>query len=160
LTAVLFALLYSKFGFGLEMLVYSVLTSILIIEAFMDLETMLIADDLLIFGIIVGLAYSLYNGSFAQSLLGATSAFLFMFLLGEAFKRALNKEALGDGDIKMVIMMGVFLGIDKTFIAIFLGSIVGAMLSILLVLLRKLKKEAYIPFAPFLALGAFISIML
>jgi leader peptidase (prepilin peptidase)/N-methyltransferase len=82
-----------------------------------------------------------------------------MYLLGAAAKSVFKKEALGEGDIKLLVMFGANIGIERTLIAIFGGSIIGAIVGIILIFLKKMKEDDYIPFAPFLALGAIVSIL-
>jgi leader peptidase (prepilin peptidase)/N-methyltransferase len=160
MTALLFLAIYIKTGISIRSAVSLVFAILLLLISFIDLETMTIPDFLMLIGIAVGSAYSIYNRSFIDSLIGACSGFLFMFVLSEGAKYFLKKEALGDGDIKLVVMFGAFLGMERTFISIFAGSIFGAVLGISLILLGRLKKEDYIPFAPFLASGAVVSILL
>ena len=126
----------------------------------MDIETMMIPDFLMLLGIAVGLAFSIYNGSLAESLAGMCFGFLFMYMLSEGGKYFLKKEALGDGDIKLMIMLGAFLGIEKAILSLVAGSILGVIVSLLAVWLGRIKMEDHIPFAPFLAMGAVVSIFI
>jgi leader peptidase (prepilin peptidase)/N-methyltransferase len=59
-----------------------------------------------------------------------------------------------------MVMLGANLGIERTLLSVLGASIMGAAVGILLILFEKLKKEDYIPFAPFLALGAVVSILI
>ncbi|MFH1710432.1 MAG: prepilin peptidase [bacterium] len=160
LTALLFLVFYIKAGISFQLIAFLIFTTLLILISFIDIEHMIIPDFLVLTGIGVALAYSVYGGNLTESLIGICFSFLFMFILGAAARLALKKEALGDGDIKLLVMFGAFMGIENTLISVFIASVLGATAGILLILLKRLKREDYIPFAPFLALGAVVSILI
>ena len=160
LTALLFLVFCIKAGFSIHYLSLIALSVLLILISFIDVEHFVIPDFLVLIGIAVGVAYSIYSGSLMDSLIGICFGFLFMFLLGTAAKYALKKEALGDGDIKLMVMLGANLGIEKAALAVLGASVLGAAVGMLLIVLNYRKMEDYIPFAPFLALGAVVSILI
>ena len=137
-----------------------ILISLLIVISFIDLEHLVIHDLLVLMGIAAGLAYSMLRGHITDSLLGICFGFLFMISLEVVARIVLKKEALGDGDVKLVIMLGAFLGFEKMMFSIALSSILGSVIAITLILFKRLKREDYIPFAPFLALGAVVAAVL
>jgi leader peptidase (prepilin peptidase)/N-methyltransferase len=160
LTSLLFLAFYIKAGFSVQYAALVIFSVLLILISFIDIEHMMIPDFLMLIGIAMGIAYSLYKGSLAESLAGICFGFLFMFILGLSAKLVMKKEALGDGDIKFMVMLGANLGTERTLLSVLGASIMGAAVGILLILFEKLKKEDYIPFAPFLALGAVVSILI
>lgn len=159
LTAALFLILFLKFGVSVQYLALLVFSALLIAISVIDIEKLVIPDILVLIGIGTGAAYSFYSGTLVESLQGICFGFVFMYLLGAAAKVAFKKEALGEGDIKLLVMFGANIGIMKTLIAIFGASIMGAAAGIILIFLKKMKEDDYIPFAPFLALGAIVSIL-
>ena len=70
---------------------------------------------------------------------------------------ALVPGVLGGGDIKMMFVLGTFLGAKGVLYALFLAFVIASIVSILLLLFRIKKRKDYIPFGPFLALGSFIA---
>lgn len=160
LTAALFLMFYVKSGLSVQFAVYLMFSALLITISFIDIEHFMIPDFLMLTGIAVGLAYSIYAGRFAGSLAAVCFAFLFMFVLGKGAGYILKKEALGDGDIKLLVMFGAFMGLERTFLSLAVGSVLGAAAGLLAVGLGRLKMEDRIPFAPFLALGAIVSILI
>jgi leader peptidase (prepilin peptidase)/N-methyltransferase len=160
LTALLFVLFYIKCGISVQFAAFLILSILLILISFIDIEHLMIPDFLMLTGIAGGLAYSIYNRSLTDSLIGMCFGFLFMFIMAEGGKYFLKKEALGDGDVKLMVMLGAFLGIERTILLLVVGSIAGVAVSLLAVRLGRLKMEDYIPFAPFLALGAVVSIFI
>jgi leader peptidase (prepilin peptidase)/N-methyltransferase len=133
--------------------------------AAIDWEWQIIPDILSLGLLVVGLVASPFNpflGSeplhrFLQSTIGALTGFLFMEALALVGKRFFKKEALGGGDIKLVAALGAFLGWEGVFFTLFLGSLSGTLVAVVLLLLKRLSWGSYIPFGPFLALGGWIA---
>ncbi len=69
----------------------------------------------------------------------------------------IKEEWMGGGDVKLGAFMGLFLG-GYVLIALFLGSLIAATAGIVLILLGKLKRKDSLPFGPFLALGAVVTL--
>ncbi len=126
----------------------------LIIAAFSDLETQVVPDQPTYIIIALGLLYNFLNRNAVSSLWGLFWGFAILYLIAFFGKIFYKKDVLGGGDIKLASAFGAFLGIEKLFIAIFSGYFLGALISILLLALKKKKMQDYIPFAPALALGA------
>ena len=78
--------------------------------------------------------------------------------LSEENKIAFRKDAMGGGDVKLMAMVGSFLGTKLVLLSIFLGSLFGAMVGGMLILFRLKTRKDYIPFGPYLALGAVIAL--
>jgi leader peptidase (prepilin peptidase)/N-methyltransferase len=160
LTSVTFLLLFIKFGPSFGSVLLAVFFSLLIVTSFIDIEHMLIYDLLVIMGIATGLIYSAYAGDLTGSILGICFAFIFFMGLGYGAKFFFKKESLGEGDVQLAIMLASLTGIEKILIAFVIASISGAVIGIALILMGILKRDDYIPFAPFLALGTLVSILL
>ena len=160
ITAALFTALYVKYGFSVNFAANVIFAVLLILISFIDMEHLMIPDFLMLTGIGVGLAYSLYKGGLIASVQGICFAFIFMFTLGAAAKFAFKKEALGEGDIKLLVMFGAFMGIEKAVLSVAIGSVAGAVISLMAIMLNRLKMDDYIPYAPFLALGAVVAILI
>ena len=88
------------------------------------------------------------------SLLGG-GIFLLITLLGGLFY---GKEAMGLGDVKLMGALGLYFGISNIIIIALLSFLIGAILSIILLITRIKKTDEYIPFGPFIVLGTFICI--
>jgi len=69
-----------------------------------------------------------------------------------------KKEAMGGGDLKLLAMIGAFLGWKSVFITLFFASLLGTLISVVLILLHKKTMDDYVPFGPYLALGALIAL--
>jgi leader peptidase (prepilin peptidase)/N-methyltransferase len=89
-----------------------------------------------------------------SGLLAGGGAIWIIGLLGKAI---FQKEAMGGGDVKLMAMVGSFMGIKLALFTIFLGSIFGAAVGGILILFRLKTRKDYIPFGPYLSLGAVLS---
>jgi leader peptidase (prepilin peptidase)/N-methyltransferase len=160
LTSALFIMLFMRYGFSLDLLFLIPIFALLIVISFIDIEHMIIHDSLVIGGICLGLLHAAITNGLYVALAGMCFGFVFLFSLSFWAKFVLKKDSLGDGDIKLIIMLGSFLGLKRIFICIFAGSIVGAVVGVTLILLKAIGRNDQIPFAPFLSLGALIAVML
>lgn len=149
-------MLYLRFGFNLIFFKYALLLSILIVIAFIDYHHRIIPDKILIFGTIAGiLLSSLYN--FPRNFLNGTMGLIIgggIFLI----IALVTKGAMGGGDIKLMAMIGLCLGWRHIILITLLSFIIGALISLILIIFHIKSKKDYIPFAPFISLAAVISI--
>ena len=137
----------------------SLLTAIYFISAmivifFTDLEHFMIPDVISIPGIFIGLGLAFINGSIISALWGVLiggGLIWGVLLLGQLFYK---KEVMGFGDVKLVAMLGAFLGRDNLIVMLYLGFLIGGVLGVLLILTKIRKREDMIPFGPALILGA------
>ena len=156
MTGVLFAVSYIIFGATVEFFIAITFISMLLIIIISDYQTMIIPDELLIFGGIILIVLIGINKGLAglgYSILDGIVAFIIMFLIKKLGDFLFKKESMGGGDIKLMFIFGLVLGLPMTLISIFLASFIGLPIS-LYILYRK--KEHEIPFGPFLAVAAII----
>lgn len=155
----LFSLSYLAYGLNWELLIVLTFVSMLIIIMVSDYNFMIIPDEVLIFfGILLLLEIVLISGfdSLIVSLVNGLIAMVFIFGLKLFGDKLFKKESMGGGDIKLLFIFGLVLGWPLAVLSIFLGSIVG--LPVSLVILYK-KKDHVIPFGPFLSIGALIIVI-
>lgn len=175
-TAILFLALFIHFGFKVNFFVYLILTSFLIVASFIDIEHRIIPDEISIGGMIVGVSIAILRSFFGRemnllplyySLGGLLCGGIVIYLTGiigdTIIFKILKKgsiegetESMGGGDIKLLAMIGAFLGFKKTLLTFFIAPFFGAIIGVYL-LFRK--KSHLIPYGPFLSLAAFISLM-
>lgn len=170
LNAFFYLLVFWRFGPGWSSAVYCILCSALIVMTFIDLDFQIIPDRITLPGIPLGLL----AGSFIlpdpflratalgykASLIGAVSGFSLFYLVAFLSIKILKKEGMGGGDIKLMAMLGGFLGWKAVILTTFLGSLAGSIIGIGLMVFRGREKGSLIPFGPFLALGALLSLFL
>ena len=139
--------------------IYFSFVSSLIVITFIDLKYQIIPDVISLPGIGVGLlaSYFLSAGIF-NSILGILAGGGSLFVIAAGYQLITGREGMGGGDIKMLAMIGAFLGWKGVIITIFSGSFIGAVLGTVLMLAKGKDSKYAIPFGPFLALGAIISL--
>jgi leader peptidase (prepilin peptidase) / N-methyltransferase len=160
LTAILFAVFGYHFGPVPVLLIKSLWVAVLVEVIFCDAEHRLILDRVMFPSMVVAIGLSFFtpNLGVVESFLtglGAGLLFLVLALIGSYFFGA---DALGFGDVKLVAFIGLILGIHQTAIvtALFLGVLFAGVISLVLVLARRLTMKSGIPYGPFLAAGALV----
>ncbi|NWF51720.1 MAG: prepilin peptidase [Nitrospirae bacterium] len=157
-----------KFGIGWHTLIYSLFLSSLIVITFIDLDFQIIPDIITLPGIPLGIlagAFLLPDPflrssilGIKKSFLGAFTGFLLFYLIAISGSAIFKKEAMGGGDIKMMAMVGALSGWKGVFFTTFFGSLAGTIIGIFTMLSKGNPKDTKIPFGPFLALGALITL--
>lgn len=155
LSAVLFAI----FAFGISsfpvLLLRSVFVLVLVQVIFFDLEHRLILDRVMFPAIAVALVVSLFGKPWWAGIatgLGAGLVFLLLALMGSAIFKA---EAMGFGDVKLVVFIGLLLGWPQTLTGIFYGVVLAGLASIGVIILNR-SVRGTIAYGPYLAIGALI----
>jgi leader peptidase (prepilin peptidase)/N-methyltransferase len=156
-TGLLFVGCLVTFGLTLEAAKWALFSCLIVILFFTDLRERILPDTVNFFGLAAGLVFSLFltlrDGtglwlarklfevlppepaiSLLDAILGATLISASLWLLGAVFSRMMGREALGFGDVKMMMMVGAFLGPKKTFLVLLGGTLLGSVLGILIVL--------------------------
>ena len=152
-TGILFAIAYIVFGFSYQLLIAIGIVCLLMTVVVSDITYLIIPDELLIFFSIYFIIIQILDlglmGAFKHLL---TGIFLFgmMYLIMLIGNKALKKESMGGGDIKMMFVFGLVLDPLLGTLSVFLGSIIA--LPISLILLNK-ESEKVIPFGPFLLIA-------
>ncbi len=169
-TGFLFSFVYFQFGpvtslfsyVSLEMLFWLIIWSLFVIMFIFDWKHYIIPDEVIYPAIILSLlwaAYSFFAGfiggeQILQMALSALGASLFFFLIWFFSKG----KAMGFGDVKLAFLMGILLGWPKIVLGLFLGFLFGAIIGIILIVLRKKGMRSEIPFGPFLIIGTFLAL--
>jgi len=153
LVALLWGWMAWRHGFGLEGLRGAVFGTLLIGIAFTDAREYIIPNEFSIGGLVLGLLFAAAGGlaAFQVAALGAGIGFGLLWLVGAVGTWAFKEEAMGGGDIKMMAMVGAFVGWQGVLLTVFLGALIGTLVFLPLVFLGKKK---LVPFGVFLAMGA------
>ncbi len=148
------------FGPSWMAVAYSVLYSALLVVAGTDLSHKIIPNAVTFPGIIVGLvcATTVLPLGFVDSLLGLLVGGGILWLLAWASPYLFGKEGMGGGDIKLLAMIGAFLGWKPALMTIMVGSLLGSLVGVTLIAAQVIKREDYIPFGPFLVCGALVAL--
>ena len=145
-----------RYGPHLEALRAALFGTLLLGIALTDARAYIIPNEFTWGGLIIGLVLSAVGGIHAVllALLGAVVGFVILWIVGVVGKLVFKEEAMGGGDIKMMAMVGAFLGWQGVLLTIFLGALAGTAIFLLLALVGRKK---LVPFGVFLALGAAVT---
>ncbi len=169
LTAVLFLLVWSRFGFDARTPAYWLCVGGLILGTFVDLEHYIIPDRVSYGGIVTGLILS----PLIPALHGETSAWpaLLAAGIGAAVgsgllwavawigEKMFKKEAMGLGDVKLLGAIGAWMGWPAVLFTVFVSSLCGSVVGLFLILTNRREWQSRIPYGPFLALAALLWIL-
>jgi len=156
LTALLSVAIVRNFGPGLESAVYLVFFCALLVIIFIDLDTFSIPDLITLPGMVAGLAASfvLPSMGIVKSLAGLAAGGGILFAVAFGYQILRKREGIGGGDIKLLAMIGSFVGMPGVIFTLFTSSLVGALAGLLLMARDKSGGATMIPYGPFLSLGA------
>ena len=147
------------FGLTWTTVLYAILFSALLLVTVTDLTHKIIPNVVTVPGIALGLAgaATVLPVGLLNALLGVAVGGGVLWALAWASPYLFGKEGMGGGDIKLLAMIGAFLGWKPVLLTIMIGSLTGSVIGVILIALGVMKRDEYIPFGPFLVLGALIS---
>jgi leader peptidase (prepilin peptidase)/N-methyltransferase len=156
-TGILYILLWYKFGLSALLVIYAILISTLIVVALIDLDHKIIPNTITLPGITIGFGVSLWALPVTplSSLVGLVAGGSFFYIVA-----LISKGGMGGGDIKLIAMIGAFLGWKGAFFTILVGALAGSVVGLSLMSIGKKGRKDKVPFGPFLALGAILYILL
>ena len=152
-TGLIWALMVWRYGATLTALTGAVFFTVLLGIALTDFRAYIIPDEFSVGGLLIGLVLALLGGlsALGHALLGAAVGFTLLWVVGWLGTIIFKQDAMGGGDVKMMAMVGAFVGWQGTLLTIFLGALLG---SLIFVPLKLLGSNRLVPFGIFLALGA------
>lgn len=156
LSGLMFLGLFLYFDWSKELIANWVFCSALLVISVIDLHHQIIPDEISLPGILVGFLFALWVGkiSWVESLLGILLGGGSFLLIAWGYEKISKREGLGGGDIKLLGMIGAWLGVKSLLIVIVLSSLLGSIVGIGAMVFQKKDFKTAIPFGPFLALGA------
>ena len=155
LTAVMFALAWWEYGPGPLLAARLIFGCALIVLFAIDLEHQLLPNAITLPGIVVGFAFSLFTEpGWSASLIGILVGGGVLYGVAEAYYRVRHEEGLGMGDVKMLAMVGAFIGWKLALLTLMMASLSGTVIGLILIATHKGSLKHALPFGTFLALGA------
>jgi leader peptidase (prepilin peptidase)/N-methyltransferase len=155
LTAIMFAAAWWSYGPGVLLASRLVLGCMLIVLFAIDLEHHLLPNVITLPGIVVGFAFSLFTEpGWLSSLIGIVVGGGVLYAIAEVYFRIRHEEGLGMGDVKMLAMIGAFIGWKLALVTLMMASFAGASVGLLFIVTRRGDMKYALPFGTFLALGA------
>src|SRR6056297_3790261 len=156
ITALLFLLTFLKYGLNTEFIIFSVLIATLIVVSFIDIKHQIIPNEITFSFIPLGIILSLIFNHITvlNSLLGFIIPAGLLLLIALIYKKG-----MGIGDVKLIGMIGVFIGWKYALISIFIGALIGSIYGIYMMLTDQMTRKTRIPFGPFISLGAVLMVL-
>ena len=160
-TATLFLVIAIHFGPNVQMLAAIGLTAFLIALTGIDIDHQLLPDDLTLILLWCGLSTSLFNvfTDPASSIIGALAGYLSLWFVYHLFRLLTGKEGMGYGDFKLLAALGAWIGWQLLPLIILLSSLLGAVIGLIMIGLKRHKSSQPMPFGPFIALAGWIALL-
>ena len=175
-------LLYVRFDFGVQWFIYFGFSAALIVLAFIDLDHRILPDPITLNGIWIGVLVSVYLAqpspfiarvfrliggitpnprvsALVASLLGIIVGGGLLWGVAEVYLRLRGIEGMGFGDVKMMAMVGAFLGAPLALLTIMLGSLLGSIIGLVFMQLSGKSREYELPFGTFLGLAGIVAVL-
>ncbi len=172
---------FSEFGVTGESLLVMLICSAFLVVTFVDLDHQIIPDVITLPGMVIGLAVApffmtaldmplpfhlgrilAFSGQYPIALCNSVIGLLLgggpLLLIGWVWEKVRKVEAMGGGDVKLMAMVGAFIGWKGALLTIFLGALSGSIVGVLLIAFKKHERDKVLPFGPYLVLGALISL--
>jgi leader peptidase (prepilin peptidase)/N-methyltransferase len=155
LTAAMFALAWWMYGPSALFASRVVFGCALLVLFAIDLEHHLLPNTITLPGIVLGFAFSFFaEPGWMSSLIGIVAGGGVLYLIAEVYYRVRHEEGLGMGDVKMLAMIGAFVGWKLTLVTLMMASLGGSLIGLVVIASRRGGMKYALPFGTFLALGA------
>lgn len=149
------------FGFGWPLLAALIFTWVLLCITMIDIDHQIIPDNLSLPGLWLGLAVNLFQvfTTPQSAIVGAMVGYSSLWLLTYGYKLLTGKVGMGHGDFKLFAMLGAWLGWQMLPLIILLSSLVGTVIGITILLVRRQNHNTPLPFGPYLAIAGWIALI-
>lgn len=156
LNALIYALIYLNYGLSLELFKFSVFASLMIVIGFIDFETKYVFNSTVVFGVVSGVIFLLAEWIINKRVpwtgfAGAAIGF------GIIWAIVVLTKGMGEGDIDIALICGLFLGIKGVIVTLFLAIILGGLVATIILILKLKDRKAEMAFGPYLAIGGIIA---
>jgi leader peptidase (prepilin peptidase) / N-methyltransferase len=161
LTPVITIILYLSFGLSPAFALAALFCYVLLIITVIDFQHQIIPNSISIPGIPLFLLSSPFLPwtNLKNSLIGIILGGGILYLIAQAYYLLRREEGMGGGDIKLLAMIGAFLGWRGALISLMIGAFAGTLAGIAMILIRSKNLRYALPFGPFLSLGAFCALL-
>jgi leader peptidase (prepilin peptidase)/N-methyltransferase len=158
LSGLLSMALFIRYGLNYQYFIFYLFIMSLVVISFIDLQHQIIPDILSIPGIVAGIGLSFFPGhvQWIDSLIGALGGGGLLYLVAVVFKRVTGRDGMGGGDVKLLAMLGAWMGWRSLPFILLLSSLSGILIGGGALLMAGKGYRVRIPFGPFLSLGAMI----
>jgi leader peptidase (prepilin peptidase)/N-methyltransferase len=158
ITGLLSLALFIRYGLSYQYILFFLFTATLVTISFIDLDHQIIPDVLSLPGVFAGLAIAFIPGSISwiDSLIGIIGGGGALFIVALIYERLTGKQGMGGGDVKLLAMIGAWMGWRSLPFVLLISSLTGAIIVSVFLLAAGKGYRVRIPFGPFLSLGALL----
>lgn len=160
-TAIISVIIVHQYGLNSKSCAALIFSWCLLALAFIDIKTFLLPDVITLPLLWLGLFCNLF-GLFADihsAVLGAVAGYLSLYCITKVFQLITGKVGMGNGDFKLLAALGAWLGWQYLVFIVLFASLLGSIVGISFLLLKKQKSNTPIPFGPYLALAGWIVLL-
>lgn len=163
-TVLLEVILFINFGITTQFFIFAFLTLLLITAMFADIKGCIIPNEVNFVGFLVGIVIAFIKMSFdislaLDSLAGMLIGFLIFLAIAGLSLLLFRKEGMGGGDIKLMGVIGLYVGFFNNIQIFILSFFIAAIISIFLIATRIKKTDDYIPFGPFIVIATYVTML-
>ena len=155
-------MLLNIYGPSFESIVVVLICYMLIAITFIDVDYFIIPNEFIIFGFVISIiahGFNLLPLTLAQGFYGLLTFGGTLFLMGALGTFLFKKEAMGFGDIKLGLVLGSFLGVELSLLALFFSFIFGGFMSLILLVTKEVADDHMIPFGPSITAATLLTIL-
>lgn len=158
LMALLTAAVVQRFGLSLTGLGYFFFLAALLTIVWIDIHHQIIPDLISLPGVVIGFCFSFFNStvSWQSSLIGILAGGGILYSIAALYFILRKQEGMGGGDIKLLAMIGAFLGWQSLLFVIFFSSVTGTIVGLAAMVKQRKGGATRIPFGPFLSVAAMV----
>lgn len=159
LNGVLYLLIFLRFGLSLSFVFYSLLTSLLIVISYIDLDSKYIYSSTTILGVVLAAIYivvGLYTKdiSISNNVLGGAIGYGSIYLI------VVITKGMGQGDAEVAGVCGLFIGIKGILVCLFISVVLGGLVAAIILIFKLKEKKSEIAFSPYISIGSIVYILL
>lgn len=159
LNGVLYLLIFLRFGLSLSFVFYSLLTSLLIVISYIDLDSKYIYSSTTILGVVLADIYivvGLYTKdiSISNNVLGGAIGYGIIYLI------VVITKGMGQGDAEVAGVCGLFIGIKGILVCLFIAVVLGGLVAAIILIFKLKEKKSEIAFSPYISIGSIVYILL
>ncbi|MGJ0841609.1 prepilin peptidase [Clostridium tertium] len=159
LNGVLYLLIFLRFGLSLSFVFYSLLTSLLIVISYIDLDSKYIYLSTTILGVVLAAIYivvGLYTKdiSISNNILGGAIGYGIIYLI------VVITKGMGQGDAEVAGVCGLFIGIKGILVCLFIAVVLGGLVAAIILIFKLKEKKSEIAFSPYISIGSIVYILL
>lgn len=156
ITGLLALLLFLKFGISLNFLVFFIFTAVLIVITFIDFDHQIIPDVISLPGIPIFFLAAVFivGVPWLEALIGLLVGGGVLLSIAFVYELITKREGMGGGDIKLLALIGGFLGWKSLIFVLLVSSLTGAIIGIAAMIIKKQDTKYAVPFGPFLSAAA------